>query len=500
MSLPGLPVTPASPVPPGSRRLRMTPRAESGEARPWYREKGPVVYIYIMWAVLLTDPHRWIAALGILFFHRVLTLLLIPVIGLVLLRLPVLLSNKGNKLWYGPLLSLVLVTIIGVPVAVNHGVAQIAARLLVLYYIFGLAVFMYIDTARRAAVLVTILLGQYIWWAIHANVRGVVPWHPDLANSDGFGPLALLGLTTSYFWSKAARTKGMRRLGLGLALWSIIGIVAAFARGVMLAMVLVAGMMWVRSPKKGRMTLAILGGLVMIVIGAQFIVPTIETGEEYLDRDRPHGGIAGLWTEFMSSFSEGSSEGTGNDRWELWKAALIVFKEHPIIGAGAQNVGIAASEIVQVGEIGSIYAENPARLWGRQLHNIYFQILSEFGLLGSAAYLWILIDFWIKNKRLMRKDRCAVWDATSGGQWNLYYISLGLELTMVAFLATGFFYNTLYLFYSYALIYLNRTLYLNTTPPPQPPRVRGAPATVGRMAPGPQPGVLQPAPFVQERP
>ncbi len=498
MSVPGLPVSPTPRVQPGSRRLGFASRAD-GEAQPWYRDKGPVVYIYVMWAVLLTDPHRWIAALGIPFFHRVLTLLLIPVIGLVLLRVPVLLSSKGNKYWYLPLLSLVVVTVIGVPFAVNHGVAQIAARLLILYYIFGLAVFLYIDTPRRVSVLVTILLGQYIWWAIHSNVRGVVIWHPDLANSDGFGPLALLGLTTSYFWMKAARTTGWRRIALFLALWSIVGIVAAFARGVMLSMVLVAGMMWLRSPNKGRMSLAILGGLVMIVIGAQFIVPTIETGAEYLDRDRPHGGIEGLWAEFMSSFSEGSSEGTGNDRWELWKAALIVFKEHPVIGAGAQNVGIAASEIVQVGEIGSIYADNPARLWGRQLHNIYFQILSEFGLLGTTAYLALLIDFWRKNKRLMRKDRCAVWDATSGGRWNLTYISLGLELTMVAFLSTGFFYNTLYLFYSYALIYLNRALYLTTTPPRQPPRVRGAPAGI-QVAPGPQPVVLQPAPFVQARP
>jgi O-antigen ligase len=469
----GIPASPVTQIEPGARQARLR-RKETGRAQVWYRDRWQVVYLYIMWATLLTDPHRWIAQLGLPFFHRVLTIMFVPVIAMVLFRLPVLLSQHGNKIWYIPLLLYVGVAVLGVPFAVNHGVAQIAARLLVLNYIYALAVFSFINTPRRVVIFVTIYLCQYLWWALHSGVSGVVIWHPDYANSDGFGPLALLGLATTYHFAKAARGRKMRRLAYLLAAWAVIGIVASFARGVMLSMGLVAGVMWLRSPNKGRMTLVMLGGLALIVIGAQFIVPTVHTGNEFTERDRPHGGIAGLWAEVMSSFTEGASEGTGNDRWELWKAALIVFQHDPVIGAGAQNVGIAAAEIVQVGEIGSIYSDNPARLWGRQLHNIYFQILSEFGLLGTAAYLTILIDFWRKNARMRRRNRNIYWDAVSGGQWSLYWLALGLEITMVSFLATGFFYNTLYLFSSFALLILNRLLYMHSTPPRQPAVLRGA--------------------------
>lgn len=474
MSTVRLPASPLPQVEPGSRQARLRSRDEHS-SQAWYKDRGPVVYMYIMWAALLTDPHRWIAQLGLPFFHRALTLLFIPVILMVLFRLPRLVTEQGNKAWYVPLLLYVGVAVAGVPFAVNHGVAQIAARLLVLNYIFSLAVFSFINTPRRVVIFVCIYLGQYVWWALHSGVSGVVIWHPDLANSDGFGPLALLGLATTYHFGKAARGKGWRRLAYFLAAWSVVGIVASFARGVILSMVLVAGMMWLRSPRKGRMTLVLAGGAALIVIGAEFIVPTVDTKTDFTARDRPHGGVIGLWNEVMSSFTEGSSEGTGNDRWELWRAALIVFSHDPVIGAGAQNVGIAAAEIVQVGEIGSIYAENPARLWGRQLHNIYFQILSEFGVLGSAAYLALMIDFWRKNGRMRRRDRNAYWDAVSGGQFNLYYLALGLEITMVAFLATGIFYNTLYLFCSYAILLLNRLLYMQSTPPRQPVVQRGAP-------------------------
>lgn len=66
----------------------------------------------------------------------------------------------------------------------------------------------------------------------------------------------------------------------------------------------------------------------------------------------------------------GLSDGSG--RKELWKAALGLVKEHPILGVGARNYRTVTGESLVV-------------------HNTYLEILAELGVIGLVLFLGVVI-------------------------------------------------------------------------------------------------------------
>jgi O-antigen ligase len=63
-------------------------------------------------------------------------------------------------------------------------------------------------------------------------------------------------------------------------------------------------------------------------------------------------------------------------RFRLWETSLDYFKQSPIIGAGTASVKSTSED-----NLGS--------------HNLYLQILAELGMVGFAAFAWML-TLWIK--------------------------------------------------------------------------------------------------------
>jgi hypothetical protein len=106
-------------------------------------------------------------------------------------------------------------------------------------------------------------------------------------------------------------------------------------------------------------------------------------------------------------------------------------------------------------------------LYAKKLHNIFMQILSEFGIVGVVIWLWLWIDFWRRLRRLRRKPAVAYWKWASGGKFDVAAISLGLECAMIGFLANGFFYNQIYIHWSWTLICLAYLLDVNTRRAPR---------------------------------
>jgi len=137
------------------------------------------------------------------------------------------------------------------------------------------------------------------------------------------------------------------------------------------------------------------------------------------------------------------SSGTGKDRWEIWRAALIVFREHPVFGVGAFNVGVIGSEIIPYGFLELKY-KDPSKLYNKALHNAYLQILSEEGIVGLTLWLWMLIDFSRRTRRMRTPKAVDTWRRQVGGSFGLHEISLALEGGMVGFLCGAFFYNMTY--------------------------------------------------------
>jgi O-antigen ligase len=169
----------------------------------------------------------------------------------------------------------------------------------------------------------------------------------------------------------------------------------------------------------------------------------------------------GFIAEMLSSFDP--TDDTGNDRKVLWGLSMKVFEAHPILGAGSQAWGASVVDLMHTGrlpesEVGGDYAISPYTLYERALHNIYYQILSENGLVGMGIFIFILWGFWKNTRALTTPAAVKRWYAL-GGTEDVKAIALGLESGMVGFLTTGYFYNQLLNAWFYALLIMNVTIY-----------------------------------------
>jgi O-antigen ligase len=420
--------------------------------------------VYAAWALFLFEPEWFLASFGLGFLKRI-GLLMFPFLAAIAL------SRRGRPLIYWPLAVFLVLHTVVLPFVTNRGYAMEPWKLILQMLALYAASLATIDSVRRAQPLMMMFLLHFGWWALHGLPQGRVLWHYTLANEDGYGPLMGMGLGFASFVALGASAKRPRRIAAIIAGLCGIGVVASLARGAFLAGALVLVMIWLRSPRKVAMAGAILLMGIMILIAAEVLFP---------------GG--GYWAEMMT-ISDGYDDPTGGDRRKIWNAGWKVFLRAPLLGVGANNFGSYASETFGWGEGEGHYAD-PGHLYGRSMHNIYYQLLAEQGLLGSLVFLWILVDFVRRNRALRQPQVVQWWSRTSGGRYDLLTVSLGLEAALVAYLANGYFYDQLYTIHPYAIFGLNLVLWGITRggltaptsergwPARQPVRVNGGPQRV----------------------
>ena len=145
-------------------------------------------------------------------------------------------------------------------------------------------------------------------------------------------------------------------------------------------------------------------------------------------------------SRFMSTGTE--SDTTGNTRLTVWKYGLLVCLDYPIMGVGIGNNIEAARKL------------NPEIIHAS--HNIFMQAATESGMIGLSLFILILIQAFMYN----RNTRQYLVDEPSNRF--LYYMSHGMDLGLVGFIASGFFVTVL--FYPFIWIHLamcSTTLYLS---------------------------------------
>jgi len=399
------------------------------------------VTVAILWVLILLEPQTWLAEHGPDVLHKIPTILF----GILTLEL---LVSPPRARFYLPLLAVVLITALTAPFAYNIGYAIEPLKKLVIIYLLALGTLRFVRTAKQVTFVVVLgMLGQYLWYGLQGVRTGAVWWHSMLANEDAFGPLMVVGIGTCSYIGLASRGR-MRFVGLFGAGLCLLGLVSSFARGASLAAAVVAVVIWLRSPRKGVMT-GVLIGMVAVVLVATLVV--------FRDTSRSDSRT-GFWNEMTTIGEDVDGAGTGGDRYALWSAALRVFREHPILGTGAENFGPAAAELLRVGEVKGMYADNPRMLYERKLHNAFYQILTEYGALGAAIWLWLIGHFWWSNARLRSPPYAAAWRSL-GGTLDLRYVALGLEAGLVGFFGCAFFYNLLFEQWLFTLLILNALLY-----------------------------------------
>ena len=462
-----------SPFPDAAPRAPLAPR---GRARapiavggvPRERPFGMAGKLLVaLWIAVTFDPQWFFASHGLRPILKIPTLMLLWLIALLIMEVPSRTEWKKRWEWNWPFLTFVLTGLVMTPFAQNNGIARAALTLYMIYWTLMVASIVIVDSARRTEKLFLVYGFSFFWWGLWGAWRGGVPWHYGLFNEDGFGALMVTGIGVAAFFTAAApKGSQFRKVMLYTTIMAIIGVVASFARGAFLSAVVVGFMIWVRS--KHKMKAAMLGavGAVLVVIAANVL----------------HKGA--FWAEIQSAFTEGTREGTGNDRAILWTAAWEVFKENPVFGVAPRNFGPFAASYFNVGDLpegGYGYTHNPRMLYNRSLHNIYFQILCEQGIAGALAFLWILVDFWKRNMRLRKPEAQRRWNLL-GGTLEVRSLALGLEAGMVGFLLPGMFYGLMPMHWFYTLLALNLLLHARVYGKGVPASVRAAPKRKARFA------------------
>ncbi len=425
------------------RKSRSTPGSSAQAAIAGVERTQPktlmMTILMTTWVFVLFEPDVWLATQGLHIVKQATLLLYIVLLGGVLFlapgRQPALLVAAFV---FPPLLNLPFVDSQGL-------VRDIVVKILGMHYILLSATFTFVRSARPIDKLVLMFTAQFGLWGMLGSFTGgeaSVRWHPELGNSDAFGPLMTMGAGYCYFVAMAMPRSKWRTVTFLVAGLCVIGTITSFARGAFLVLLMTGGLVWLRSPHKLRTAAAAVGGAIIVAISASIFFP---------------GGA--FWKEMGTIQEQGTTEGTGRDRVELWIMAMEEFRHRPILGVGAGNFGRYAYLRLSDAELGS-YAANREWIFGRALHNIYFEILSEYGAVGTLAFLGLLFDFWRRNIRLRRPSVVRRWNETSGSQFDLRPLSLGLECAMVAFLGNGVFYNLMYIHWFWTVLALNYVLYL----------------------------------------
>lgn len=430
------------------------PREKPWTILPVLKPTQAVWFVYLMWFIILCDPQWWLADLTFGAVVRIPTLLFALMLVMVFMKQP--------RSWFPALLAFMVYTLVLIPLAYNRGYAIGVAKFLLAFYVLALASLSFLRNVRLSLPIIACsMMYSYLWWVGLGVLRGKVSWHPSLANYDGYGPLMCMGIGSCYYFGMATRAPKERLLAYLAAIGCIAGLVSSFARGAVLAGGLVMFWIWLRSKNKLATTAAGVVGMIGLVIAAN----TFQTRSEQ--------GL-GFFAEMMTVFDK--KDATTDDRAVLWALARREFAENPLIGVGANNFGPYAASRYRAGDVGGAYDENPQRLYERQLHSTFFQLLCEYGLIGCSIFVWMLIDFLRRNAQLRQKTFVKTWAEQSGGKLDLHSLSLGLECAMLGFLSSGLFYNQIFsVHWFYTILIINTLLWYHSRPV-KPRRSTQAPA------------------------
>jgi len=122
-----------------------------------------------------------------------------------------------------------------------------------------------------------------------------------------------------------------------------------------------------------------------------------------------------------------NADASSSSRKDLLVRSIIVAIANPVFGVGIGNFHIVAiSESVS--------------------HNAYTQVASEMGIAAMVLYIMFLI---VPLRRLRVIEQATF--ATRKGS-RIYYLSVALQASLVAFIVSSFFGSVAYQFYLYYLV------------------------------------------------
>lgn len=418
--------TPAPAAPPPASASRQGHRGSPlGAQSHLTGTSAALTLVYSFWLLMLWEVELFLSAtIGGPFFR--IPTLLAPI--LILLAL----SRATKKMAYWPLIIFVVMHIAASLFAENAGRSRLTTRYMVYVLILFVSSVAVLDSPRKVSVVLKVYLLSFAWFGLQGLPRGIVSWHPLLANEDSFGPLMIVGIPFAYFYAFATSSGRWRWIARGVFVLGILGLVASFARGAVLSAAVVLLYILVKSPQKSK-------ALVFLFLAAIVALPLVT-----------------MLVPVDAFLKEVGTSGEGDPtRMNLWQLAWAVFKTSPLVGVGSFNYGVVADRIAapDMREFiwNGLYTKTP--------HNATLQILAEEGLLGIALWFTMIVNFFWWNARLRVTSTREIWRQRGSEEIDIRILSYGLDGAMIAFLLTSIFYNQLYIHWFWSLLTMSFLLY-----------------------------------------
>jgi len=192
---------------------------------------------------------------------------------------------------------------------------------------------------------------------------------------------AFLGMNFAILAAFLLAYPGSRFRGLGFVVLGIWGFAIAmtFVRGAWISLLALAAFYVYLERRQVNLKLAIAVGM-LAVVGVGVV-----------------GGLqlAPLFAERVEHLTD-LSYVTNYDRIDRWMAAVAIFRDHLLLGAGW---GRYADEYFQY----IYYLDTYSSEIRMGAHNLYLEILAESGIAGGAAFAAVILFFALEARRLRRR-------------------------------------------------------------------------------------------------
>ena len=396
------------------------------QTAPLEQTSGRVMFIYVMWFFMWYDPDWFLESLGgSQILVKLYAVMFIPVCIL-------LVNHLRREALFWPYLVIIGIYLVWIPFILNRGYLINQFGRVLQYSLLTALTVSVLETPKQVIILLKLFLFQFIWFGVQGLPTAGVPWHQHLANEDMFGPFMTMGLGYSYYLAMKTTVKKYRYLAFLVCFLGVAGTIVSFARGAIIGLCVVFAVLAARTPGKR----AFLGyGTLLVVAGLIVIMVVFPNGE--------------FWDEMATVIEEGTTSGTGEQRWVLWKAAGELFLAYPLLGVGPGNFGPNAAAYFNeqgVTNMGSNF-DTPDKMYSIALHNDYVQVMAEQGLVGLFALAAVFIYFFRYVRFLRTEAVQKAWASQAGGFIDSSNLALGLEAAMIGIMVTSAFYPQMFITY-----------------------------------------------------
>lgn len=262
------------------------------------------------------------------------------------------------------------------------------------------------------------------------TIQGVVV-QPRVSGPIGeknrFAQVMLMLVPLGLFLAWGEQSQRLRYLAFSLTGLAFVGGSLAFSRGAQVGLLLlIAIMTFMRYIKVKQLLIILLGIILLVAAFPQNAVRFTSLGAIFTSEEE--GGLR-------------SADGAIQGRATEMLAALLVFRDHPILGVGPGMFGYEMAEYAKIVSLRHITTT-------REAHSLYPGVLAETGILGFVT----LMTIFAYTLYSLAKSRRYWLERNNIKMANL---STGFFLAIISYMTTGIFLHFAYIRYFWLLIALS---------------------------------------------